>query len=639
MKIGRRWLVPLFAVAGCTPSSSGDTALERVGGEDTPETADTASGADDLPDYTDTAVEAPPLCHLYLTCDEDPVAGEITTCTFQVITGEGERQYERSAWVERDSSLYGEFDKASWRVTLLEETELVSSGDDWRYLDSGTAPDDSWTAIDFDDADWASGPSPLGYGDDQTTQVSYGDDSDDKYITTWFRHTFTTEDLGVELSLLQSLELSLRRDDGAIVYLNGEEVFRSNMPDGEVDASTTAASTTSGDEESTWYTQSVSADLLQEGDNVFAAEVHQVGGTSSDITLDLVVEAVEGEAATALADLPEGGTWLLDATWLDPSLLRNALLLGLYDDMGQGREGPGTALCDLSLNGEWQGLYTLTEWVDETGERLDLQGEPGASTFVARVGPSSEGSLDSELGEGAWRVEYPAADTHGSEAVADVESWLADLQAYLAEGSEEDASDTGGAAETLEALEDRLALDPLVDFLLLYEFAQVWKGYERALWLWRDEGAGAAFVPWELDLSLGYPCVSQDDSGNAADTGAVERSATVEGFADRPAWVSALLRHESVSEALPGRWGELRQGALHTDAVLARTEQYRETLSTLVYTDNEVWPLEEIAWDVEEGGLCEVEDYDQAYEDLRSWIVDRLEWMDAHVDELQEIEP
>ena len=76
------------------------------------------------------------------------------------------------------------------------------------------------------------------------------------------------------------------RDDGAIVYLNGEEIFRQSMPDGAVDYQTYANVTASGINEDTFFSQAVEVLTLVPGTNVLAAEIHQRNATSSDISFD-----------------------------------------------------------------------------------------------------------------------------------------------------------------------------------------------------------------------------------------------------------------------------------------------------------------------------------------------------------------
>src|SRR5205823_3627916 len=81
----------------------------------------------------------------------------------------------------------------------------------------------------FGDGSWASGPARLGFGGDgEVTMVSYGPDPNNKYVTTYFRKSFYV----TNSAALTTLTLNLLRDDGAVVYLNGVEVRRDNMPAG-----------------------------------------------------------------------------------------------------------------------------------------------------------------------------------------------------------------------------------------------------------------------------------------------------------------------------------------------------------------------------------------------------------------------
>ena len=162
-------------------------------------------------------------------------------------------------------------------------TTFVSTGSTWKYLDDGTDQGAAWRQPDFNDSSWASGSAQLGYGDgDEQTVVSYGPNSNDKYITTYFRKFFTVSDA----SLFNSLLVRILRDDGAVVYLNGSEIFRTNMPDGSIDYLTPASTAVSGDDEDSYFEATVAADELVDSTNVLAIEVHQQRVDSSDISLD-----------------------------------------------------------------------------------------------------------------------------------------------------------------------------------------------------------------------------------------------------------------------------------------------------------------------------------------------------------------
>jgi len=176
------------------------------------------------------------------------------------------------------------FDRWELKTTGHETTTLVEKGSNWKYLDNGTEPAGGWMDAGFDDSAWEEGPAQLGYGDgDEQTLVDYGPDENDKYITTYFRHTFNVEDT----SRYKEIKLELLRDDGALVYLNGEEVIRSNMPDGEFSYSTYASQYIAGAGESSFHTFTLDTDHLVSGENILAVEIHQSNASSSDISFDL----------------------------------------------------------------------------------------------------------------------------------------------------------------------------------------------------------------------------------------------------------------------------------------------------------------------------------------------------------------
>jgi hypothetical protein len=160
---------------------------------------------------------------------------------------------------------------------------LIASGALWKYYDFGLNLGTNWRSSGYSDASWAQGPSQLGYGDgDEATTVSYGSDPNNKYITTYFRKSFTLSNAGAYISLI----LNIVRDDGAVVYLNGTEIYRSNLPTGTIAYNTLASAAISGTDESAWYSASVNPSLLVTGNNVIAVEMHQNSITSSDISFN-----------------------------------------------------------------------------------------------------------------------------------------------------------------------------------------------------------------------------------------------------------------------------------------------------------------------------------------------------------------
>ncbi len=168
---------------------------------------------------------------------------------------------------------------------------LIASNSIWKYLDNGSDQGTAWVGVDFDDSAWSSGPAPLGYADSNgrppLTTNSFGADSTAKFPTTYYRQAFTVDNL----ASIASVRLNLQRDDGAILYLNGAEIGRYNMPAGTV-TYTTFASANANDDGGATFSQNISPALLREGFNVLAAEIHQDAPNSSDIWFVMDLNAV-----------------------------------------------------------------------------------------------------------------------------------------------------------------------------------------------------------------------------------------------------------------------------------------------------------------------------------------------------------
>jgi hypothetical protein len=175
-------------------------------------------------------------------------------------------------------------------TTRTADQTLIAAGSSWKYNDSGTNLGTAWSAPLYSDASWPSGPAQLGYGDgDELTVLSYGTSTSNRRITYYFRRAFTVADP----ASLSALSVRFVRDDGAVIYLNGVEVSRSNMPTGTVSYTTLATAAIGNADESAWIEAPIDPSLLVAGNNVLAVEIHQQSASSSDISFDLELRAIE----------------------------------------------------------------------------------------------------------------------------------------------------------------------------------------------------------------------------------------------------------------------------------------------------------------------------------------------------------
>lgn len=204
---------------------------------------------------------------------------------------------------------------------------LFARGANWKYSDDGSQPADdadgkSWKDAGYADSAWASGAGVLGFksGDAsiQTALSRYENhaSSGTQVTTFYFRRTFTAP-AAAEASM--KLVLTDYVDDGYVLYLNGTEIARVNMPAGAVDYATFTPATANPAEVT--RTVTIPAGLLKAGENVLAAELHQCNATSSDATWDMGVSYVVVGSATGGLDIPPEGVTLTtrvrasDGTW------------------------------------------------------------------------------------------------------------------------------------------------------------------------------------------------------------------------------------------------------------------------------------------------------------------------------------
>jgi hypothetical protein len=216
----------------------------------------------------------------------------------------------------------------------------IARGTVWSYYADSVAPPTNWTATSFNDSTWSFGPAQLGYGDgDEATVLSFGSSTTNKYPSYYFRHKFVY--LPSSANPIDSVIFQILRDDGAAVYLNGNEVFRTNMPTGTVTYSTLAASTVGGTDENTFFRFGIPASLLVSGINVLAVSLHQDAVSSSDISFDLEAFGKKPPIAVTGFPLNRNSQW---SFWDKGSVATGWNLAGFNDsdwDYGPGVLGYG----------------------------------------------------------------------------------------------------------------------------------------------------------------------------------------------------------------------------------------------------------------------------------------------------------
>ena len=233
----------------------------------------------------------------------------------------------------------------------------------WNYHAQNAAPADNPVATNWKQpayilpATWNTGASPVngpgkyGYSSGQTTCIPSGrtpicsPTAGVKYTSYYFRNTvnFTALELAATFSEIQ---LSILRNDGIVVYINGIERFRNNMPAGTVTYGTLAsANIVPGAAEATSILFTPA--FFNAGINTIAVEVHLRATNSVDMSFDMEVSGINNN-----------GTFNSSTADLSIPSCSNILFAGLYWGTDQGISGtdstwmaPGFTSVKLKLPG------------------------------------------------------------------------------------------------------------------------------------------------------------------------------------------------------------------------------------------------------------------------------------------------
>lgn len=256
-----------------------------------------------------------------------------------------------------------------WKKATATSRELFPSSQFWKYYDKGSLDGTDWHSVDYNDSGWSAGAAPLGFyvGGSRyhQTTISYGNNANNKYPTYYFRTSVTLDE---EPMSNDSYVLSYTVDDGMIVYVNGIEAFRYNMPAGNVTYGTYATSNAVNNPDT--GTAYLDAALFKQGDNVIAVEVHNNAANSSDIYWS---------ASLSLSETTGGALVSNDLEYTLPAGTRSDLV-ACFEQIAPGSINlPPVVINEISADNNIyiNDLQKKEDWVElynTTSEDIDLKG-------------------------------------------------------------------------------------------------------------------------------------------------------------------------------------------------------------------------------------------------------------------------
>ena len=171
----------------------------------------------------------------------------------------------------------------------------------WHYSPATSEPPSDWKEITFDDSQWATGPGGIGYADeDDSTQIQPA-------ISVYLRMKF---DL-VDTSNITDMLFYIDFDDAFVGYINGFEIARSNITgtnpafDTEANSPREATMYTGGFPLEFQIPTSTLKNIIKNGENILAIQVHNRSISSSDLSAIPFLLVGIKDSSTTYQDTPE----------------------------------------------------------------------------------------------------------------------------------------------------------------------------------------------------------------------------------------------------------------------------------------------------------------------------------------------
>ncbi len=322
------------------------------------------------------------------------------------------------------------------------------------------------------------------------------------------------------------------------------------------------------------------------------------------------------EIDTSLLGMPAENDYIFKAEYLDLSLMKNCLTYELARRMG--RYAPRTKYCELMVNGEYMGVYSLTEKIKRDNNRVDIDkldpddiaGDSLSGGYIIEINenysPNDWNSIYPPINEAtcgwpvAYKMVYPQIDSIAPEQLAYIHNYV---------DSFENALHGTDFLDTINGYRGLINVKSFIDFMIVNEFSSNYDSYGRSTFLYKenDNDGGQLNIgpPWDYDRAYA--------------------PWNTEGWVweiTHPAW------------PFPFWWSKFREDPEWVDEVYCRWTSLRESVLSdeafhSIIDSVEVLLEEPASRNFDKWAELAVTDYAAQAEAMRDFVDARLAWIDA----------
>lgn len=350
----------------------------------------------------------------------------------------------------------------------------------------------------------------------------------------------------------------------------------------------------------------------------------------------------------SLMGMPAARNWALLANYSDKTGLRNAVAFCLGRQMNL-RYANRSQFVELFLNGNYQGVYQLTEHKEVAPDRVEIGEAPPKDTFDPEAGWLAE--MDdrvrikaSDPGRASQPDEDPWFRSNGSKDTGHPGRWYA-VQSDTVSDWEGYQQGTGSYTDPLgrivdgikaevEAMEaafndpdpgQRMAkaaplvdMEELADFYLINEFMRNSDAFWSSTYVYRPRGGKITFGPlWDFDLSSGNDDGVSNGTNNWCPQGWFVRWASSD-------YIEPLLGDPAFQKLIEARWQFLSS---RLPAVFDFIDQASGTMAQAQARNFAVWDVTRHVWP----NWIVMGSYQGEVEYLKAWLEARRDWMNARI--------
>jgi len=326
-------------------------------------------------------------------------------------------------------------------------------------------------------------------------------------------------------------------------------------------------------------------------------------------------DAAGDDLDVSLLGLPAESDWVLYAPYSDKTLLRNVLAYHIAAAMG--RYAPRTAFCELILNGDYQGIYVLVEKIKRSPRRVDIVaaspddlsgGYLLEKTHLGKIGDDDVVVWTTRT-EQPFVIKYPRNARLTTQHLHWIESYLNEV---------EEAIHGGDFLDPMRGYQAYLDVPAMLDFMLVNEVLVNADSFWSSTYMTKDRDGKLSMGPvWDFNFSMGNVfCDSplhQPQGWSLTDKW----------------WVHRLLQDSEFVSRYRQRYAELRETVFSPEHLAFLLNTWWTELEQAQARNFGRWPVlgQYVYYNCFIG-----QSYAEELGYLKSWLRQRIEWIDAEWD-------